>query len=96
MPLPPQSLNLNASVERWVCSVKEEALSRLILFGERSLWYVLTAYVTHFHHERPHQGKGHVGLIPAPSSKPQTGRHSGIQCCARLGGLLKFYDREAA
>jgi len=35
--LPPQSPNLNAYAERWVRSVKDECLSKLILFGERSL-----------------------------------------------------------
>ena len=35
--LPPRSPNLNAFAERWVRSVKQECLSRLILFGERSL-----------------------------------------------------------
>jgi len=35
--LPPKSPNLNAHAERWVRSVKEECLSKLILFGERSL-----------------------------------------------------------
>lgn len=35
--LPPQSPNLNAFAERWVRSVKEECLSKLILFGEASL-----------------------------------------------------------
>ncbi len=37
VPLPPRSPNLNAYAERWVRSVKEECLSRLILFGEASL-----------------------------------------------------------
>ena len=35
--LPPRSPNLNAFAERWVRSVKQECLSHLILFGERSL-----------------------------------------------------------
>jgi len=60
VPLPPRSPNLNAYAERWVRSVKEECLSRLVLFGEASLRHVLTQYVTHFHHERNHQGKGNV------------------------------------
>jgi putative transposase len=34
--LPARSPNLNAYVERWVRSVKEECLSKVILFGERS------------------------------------------------------------
>ena len=52
--LPPRSPNLNAYAERWVRSVKEEALSGLILFGERSLQHALQEYVAHYHHERPH------------------------------------------
>jgi transposase InsO family protein len=63
VPLPPRSPNLNAYAERWVRSVKEECLSRLILCGEASLRYALTQYVTHFHAERHHQGKGNVLLF---------------------------------
>ena len=55
----------NACAVRWVKSVKEEALSRMILFGERSLRHVLGEYMTHYHAERPHQGKGNVILFPS-------------------------------
>ena len=46
--LPPRSPNLNAYAERWVRSVKEECLSRLILFGEASLQHALHEYVEHY------------------------------------------------
>jgi transposase InsO family protein len=92
--LPPQSPNLNAYAERWVRSVKEECLSRLILFGEASLHHALTRYVTHFHHERNHQGKGNVLLFPVVSQ--DTRRAGPVQCRERLGGLLKYYERDAA
>ena len=92
--LPPQSPNLNAHAERWVRSVKDEALSRMILFGENSLWHVLHEYVDYYHQERNHQGKGNVLLFPWPTLP---GEHDGlIQCRERLGGLLKYYEREAA
>jgi transposase InsO family protein len=94
VPLPPRSPNLNAYAERWVRSVKEEALSRLILFGERSLQHALTEYVTHFHQERPHQGKGNVVLMPAPDHVTKEGNP--VRCRERLGGLLKYYACEAA
>jgi transposase InsO family protein len=94
MPLPPRSPNLNAYAERWVRSVKEECLSRLILFGEASLRHALTQYVEHFHHERNHQGKGNVRLFPAISQGSAC--QGPIQCRERLGGLLKYYAREAA
>ena len=93
--LPPRSPNLNANLERWHRSVKEECLSKLIMFGEASLRQVLSHYVEHFHGERNHQGKGNVILFPEPADR--IGQSSGkIGTRERLGGLLKFYYREAA
>jgi putative transposase len=94
IPLPPKSPNLNARAERWIRSVKEEALSKMILFGERSLWHVLNEYIAHYHAERPHQGKGNVILFPTDRTKQTSDRR--IYCREWLGGLLKYYDREAA
>jgi putative transposase len=94
VPLPPRSPNLNAFAERWVRSVKEECLSRLILFGEASLWHALHEYVEHYHHERNHQGKGNVLLFPL--SRADERRPGPIHCRERLGGLLKYYECEAA
>jgi transposase InsO family protein len=94
VPLPPRSPDLNAYAERWVRSVKEGTLSRLILFGERSLWHALTEYMSHFHYERPHQGKSNVVPIPAP--RHGAVREGSLQCRERLGGLLQYSDREAA
>jgi putative transposase len=63
LPLPARSPNLNAYAERWVRSVKEECLSKIILFGERSFGRALNEYVTHYHAERNHQGKSNVLLF---------------------------------
>ncbi len=90
--LPAQSPNLNAFAERWVRSVKEECLSRLILFGEASLRRALSQFESHFHQERPHQGKGNVILFPEDDDG---GGDGPIQCRERLGGLLKYYYRDA-
>jgi homeodomain-containing protein/integrase-like protein len=91
--LPPQSPNLNAYAERWVRSVKEECLSKIILFGERSLRRALSEYVAHYHAERNHQGKSNVLLFPRVT---ETRRGGPVQCRERLGGLLRYYHREAA
>jgi putative transposase len=92
--LPPRSPHLNAFAERFVRSVKEETLSRFILFGENALRHVLNAYIAHYHEERPHQGKGNVILFPSTHTdqKPE----GPIRCRERLGGLLKYYHRKAA
>ena len=48
--LPARSPNLNAFAKRWVRSVKEACLSRLIFFGEHSLRRALTEYVDHLNY----------------------------------------------
>jgi len=93
--LPARSPNLNAFSERWVKSVKNECLSKLILFGETSLRRALREYLLHYHAERNHQGKDNVLLFP--SNRPSTTNLGRSVCCReRLGGLLKYYHREAA
>jgi hypothetical protein len=57
-------MQANAFAERWVRSVKQECLSKLILFAENSLRNALNEYIAHFHCERNHQGKGNVLLFP--------------------------------
>jgi putative transposase len=69
LPLPPRSPNLNAHAERWVRSAKDECLSKIILFGERSLRRAMKEYVEHYHTERNHQGKGSP-LVPARHGSP--------------------------
>ena len=90
--LPPRSPNLNSQAERWVRSVKDECLSKLILFGEPALRTTLRAYLDHFHGERNHQGKDNLLLFPTHEI-PSEGV---VRCRERLGGLLKFYHRAAA
>ena len=91
--LPARSPNLNAYAERWVRSVKEECLSKLILFGETSLRRALDNYLPHYHEERNHQGKSNVLLFPQTNkSLPE----APVDCRERLGGLLRYYHRKAA
>jgi len=93
--LPPRSPNLNAYAERWVRSVREECLAKLIFLGEGSLRRALRHYEAHYHEERNHQGKNNVLLFPLPTQAAR-GEQEKVRCRERLGGLLKYYEREAA
>jgi putative transposase len=83
----------NAYAERWIRSVKSECLDHLILFGQRSLAYVLQQYLAPFQGERNHQGLDN--LIPFPDERlaQKTGS---VTKAERLGGLFQFYYRQAA
>jgi putative transposase len=91
--LPPSSPNLNAYAERYVRTIKEACLNRMIFVGERSLRRAITEFVTHYHHERNHQGLGNMLIFPAGLQKRSDDR---VVCRERLGGLLKYYHRPAA
>ena len=93
--LPARSPNLNAYAERWVKSVKDECLSKLILFGEKSLRRALCEYLIHFHTERNHQGEDNVVLFPVARKAGNRAERS-VSCKERLGGTLKYYHRDAA
>jgi putative transposase len=89
--LPAQSPDLNAYAERFVRSIREECLSRVIPLGERHLRWVVGEYVKHYHLERNHQGLENDLIEPVDT--PQRGR---VVCRQRLGGLLRYYYRRAA
>jgi len=91
--LPPKSPNLNSHLERFHRSIKEEALDRMFFFGENSLRRAVTAYVEHYHSERNHQGLRNRIIEQGDEVGRRIGR---IHCRERLGGLLKYYYREAA
>ena len=91
--LPPRSPNLNAHAERFVRSIKESCLERLILFGESSLRTAVQTFITHYHRERNHQGLGNRLIQPEPDHLVNRGA---VQCRERLGGTLNYYYRTAA
>ena len=90
---PVRAPNCNAFAERFVRSVKNECLDRMILFGEESLRRVLKEYISHYHTERNHQGVGNRLL---ESVYMISSINDPIHCRERLGGLFNFYYREAA
>jgi putative transposase len=91
--LPPRSPNLNAHCERFVRSIKEEALNQMVILGERTLYYVIHQYLAHYHTERNHQGLDNRLIAPEGVDGCQTGH---VVRRERLGGLLSYYYREAA
>ena len=89
--MPYAAPNCNAYAERFVRSVKEECLNRLVIMGEAHLRRTLVAFTEHYHRERNHQGLQDRLIMPELTGP----RHGPIRCRARLGGLLQYYYRAA-
>ena len=83
--------NCNAHAERFVRSIKEECLKRVIPLGEQHFRRTLAAYVVHYHQERNHQGLGNELIENGADRK----RFGSIRKRQRLGGLLSYYYRAA-
>src|SRR5437667_2377558 len=91
--LPPRSPNLNAHAERFVRTIKESCLERMILFGEESLRTAMHNFVAHYHTERNHQGLANRLISPEAG---HLGNAGVVQRRQRLGGMLNYYYRAAA
>ena len=91
--LPPRSPILNAYAERFVRSIKESCLDRMIFFGEGSLWTAVQNFVAHYHSERNHQGLANKLISQELSHLGGTGE---VQRRERMGGMLNYYYRAAA
>jgi hypothetical protein len=62
--LPPQSPNLNAHLEGFRRSLKEQCLAKLISLGEDMLWKAVDEFLAHNHGERNHHGPGNQIIQP--------------------------------
>ena len=82
--LPPRSPNVTAHAERFVRTIKESCLDRMILFGESSLRKPIHEFIVHYHYERNHRGLGNRLILKEAVG---TDRNGAIQCRQRLGGI---------
>jgi transposase InsO family protein len=89
---PPRVPQCNAYAERFVRSIKEECLSRLIFLSERHLRTTIAIFADSYRQRRNHQGLQNK-LIEPPTCFLKVGR---IRCRNELGGMLNYYHREAA
>jgi putative transposase len=90
--LPARSPDLKSFAERFVRSIKEERLERMVLIGEKSLRRAVGQFCEHYHLERNHQGLENKIIEPDFRSD----REGEVNCRERLGGLLRYYYRDAA
>jgi transposase InsO family protein len=91
--LPPHSPDLNAHAERFVRTIKESCLERMILFGQGALRKSFCEFLSHYHGERNHQGLDNRLIVPDTT---HSGSRGPVRRRQRLGGTLNYYYRLAA
>jgi putative transposase len=84
--------NANAFAERWIRSVRQECLDKLVLLGEWHVRRVLAEYVTFYNTRRPHQGLVHQCPVPLTVAASE----GIVQRRDILGGIIHDYVRTAA
>jgi len=90
--LPPRSPSLNACAERFVRSIKNECLDRMIFVGQESLRRAVAEYIEHYHSERNHQGPANRLIVP----RAMQADDGAVLRRSRLGATLNFYYRMTA
>ncbi len=89
---PFEAPNANAYAERWVRTVRQECLDKLLIINQRHLRQVMKDYTAHYNRSRPHQGIDQQTPIQFTTSQP----HGSVRCRDVLGGIIHQYYREAA
>lgn len=89
---PFQAPNANAFAERWVRTVREECLDKLVILNQAHLRRVLKEYLHYYNSRRPHQGIQQ----DCPNSFGVPDLNQPVRCQNILGGIIKDYQRCAA
>jgi putative transposase len=89
---PVRAPNANAFAERWIRSVREECLDKIVIFSEGHLRRVLTAYLAYYNHARPHQGIDQQCPVPLCEVRRGLARSRGetswVGCCTTITAAL--------
>jgi putative transposase len=103
---PFQAPNANAFAKRWIRSIREECLDKLIIVNQTHLRYVMEQYVDYYNTARPHQGldqQSPISFIPTSSGCCLTQSVSESkffdlivvsQHLKRLMVILKMFDKK--
>jgi len=87
---PVRAPNANAHAERWVRTLREDCLDRILILGRRHLEHVVGVYRRHYNEHRPHRA---LGLVPpAGCHSPPTDAIQRIHRRELLGGLINEYE----
>jgi transposase InsO family protein len=87
-----RSRDLNGYAERWIRSLRQECLDRIIVLNEAHLRWVLDEYIRYYNQRRSHQSLQHL----PPEAPHAYTREGSVVAQPVLGGFINDYCRLAA
>lgn len=90
--IPPKAPQANAFCESFIGTCKHQCLNHFVCFGLGQLAHINRVWLDYYHTQRPHQGTGN-NVISADFSRTSKGP---VKREERLGGIVAWYEREAA
>ena len=95
---PVRAPNANAFAERWIRTLRQECLDRMLIVSRHELEHVLRVDMSHYNQHRPHRA---LELRPPESTSPVTALDPtplrNVRRRDRIGGLLhEYYQATAA
>jgi transposase InsO family protein len=91
---PVRAPRANAIAERWIGTVRRELLDRMLIINRRHLTAVLTQYMAHFNHHRPHRALNQAAPLKS-LSPPASPSQLHLRRRDLLGGLIHEYAQAA-
>jgi putative transposase len=95
MQCPVGAPNMKPHVERWIQSLRQECLNAFVVLGEKHLSYLAREYVDYFNNHRAHSALEFASPNTRGSPPPESDAGPVVRR-QRLGGVLNWYERQAA
>jgi putative transposase len=92
---PVRAPQANAIAERWIAAVRRELLDRLLIVNRHHLMAVLTEYVAHFNHHRPHRALNQAAPLRSLPPPPAAPSQLHVRRRDILNGLIHEYTQVA-
>ena len=94
--LPKGSPNLNGRTERFVKTIREECLSKFIVFGKEHLDFITSEFCTYYNATRSHSERDCLPPIRTVPPEIETLPLDQVSVKSHVGGLIKSFERQAA
>jgi putative transposase len=89
---------MNAIIERWIRTCRNELLDRTLIYNQRHLLHALREYEHFYNQHRPHRALHAAApqrALPAPIAEPHALQPLNIRRQDRLSGILHEYHHTA-